>query len=122
MSLSCPYCKSLEVEPLAGVFESAQTEGLVRRAAPPKKASCLFIIQIWFLVTMTMDLTTQFLRWTETVRGSVLLGVFTVSAFAVAGAWGYNRYQWPASYEKWQHSYLCITCDKIFEGRLMDNQ
>lgn len=116
MSPSCPHCSCLEVEPLAGLFESAPTVELVRLAAPPKKISCLLIVQIWFLATMAMDVTAQLLRWTEITRGYVLTGIFIASALAVAMALAYNRCRWRSAYRKWQHSYRCTACGGIFES------
>lgn len=113
MPLSCPKCNGHEVQALPIVFNTGQA-GLLEAAAPPKKGSYLHIFEFWFLGTMIMDLVSKMFQF-RALGSLFIVTIFATSLYCFIRAFNFNRKEWPALYEKWQHSYICIQCSNIFD-------
>jgi hypothetical protein len=86
-----------------------EPETLLQKMAPPQKISYYPILACWFITTLGVTLV-------PTIVGTLVgYAALIVAAFVLNRAYRFNINRWPLLFEKWEHSYLCRKCGKIFQ-------
>ena len=136
MATTCPGCNDANVQLLSAAYgggassaAAADSSGVAvgtgrgdpakvtsRRTAPPAKASYVRILLFWVIATFAAPFLVLMLQLPEGAEKWVPYGISIVTAYALLRAYSYNKTQWPALFEGWQHSYICLHCGKIFKG------
>lgn len=85
-------------------------ESLLQKAAPPKKISYYPILTGWFLTTLALTVV-------PTTTGTLIgYGALVVALLLLSKAYNFNVRRWPILFEKWEHSYICRECGRVFEA------
>ena len=134
MPSTCPACNDSNIERLstaygeggveaevagdaAGAAPTVPPKAMSRRAAPPAKASYFRILIVWFVATFAAPFLVMMLQLPEAAGRYIPYGISILTAYALLRAYSYNKTQWPGLFKRWQHSYICLQCGKIFEKR-----
>lgn len=135
MSSTCPACNDENVRRLSAAYggggsglkeepagDRAGSDGaanppkaLPRGAAPPAKASYLRILIVWLIAIVAAPFVVLTLQMSESAGRYISYGISILTAYALLRAYSYNKTQWPQLLERWEHSWVCLHCGKIFE-------
>lgn len=135
MSSTCPACNDGNVQRLSAAYggggsavkadangEAGGSGGgvnpvksLPRGAAPPAKASYLRILIVWFIAIVAAPFVFLTLQMSESAGRYISYGISILTAYALLRAYSYNKTQWPQLFERWEHSWVCLHCGKIFQ-------